>query len=259
LEQLVAERTRELGLSELKYRIAIEFTYDWEQWEKPDGSLNYVSPSCERITGFTAAEFLDNSIRLDGLILPEDRQKWAAHHREDPTQQKQGPVEFRIQRKDGGVSWIEHGCNPVYDDKHNYLGVRSSNRDITERKKMEAYLSGSQRLIAIGQTAAMVGHDLRNPLQALASTVYLMRKQFENIPENQRKLITKVDELGLLDTIESSVEYMDKIVSDLQAYSEPRILQPTQANLNQLLNESISMAHIPSNIKTSVRITENSV
>ena len=172
---------------------------------------------------------------------------------------REGPVEFRVKRKDGDVSWIEHACNPVYDDKHNYLGVRSSNRDITERKKLEAYLSDAQRLIAIGQTAAMVGHDLRNPLQALASTVYLLRKQFDNIPNDQRKLVTKFNELGLLDTIEDSVKYMDKIVSDLQAYSEPRLLQPTQVNLNQLLNESISMAHIPSNIKTSVRITENSV
>ena len=252
LEQLVAERTRELGLSEMKYRIAIDFTYDWEQWEKPDGSLNYVSPSCERITGYTAAEFLDNSIRLDDLILPEDKEKWAAHQREDPTQGREGPVEFRVKRKDGDVSWIEHACNPVYDDKHNYLGVRSSNRDITGRKKLEAYLSDAQRLIAIGQTAAMVGHDLRNPLQALASTVYLLRKQFDNIPNDQRKLVTKFNELGLLDTIEDSVKYMDKIVSDLQAYSEPRLLQPTQVNLNQLLNESISMAHIPSNIKISV-------
>ncbi len=118
------------------------------------------------------------------------------------TQGRQGPVEFRVKRKDGDVSWIEHACNPVYDDKHNYLGVRSSNRDITRRKKLEAYLSDAQRLIAIGQTAAMVGHDLRNPLQAMASTVYLLRKQFDNIPNDQRKLVTKFNELGLLDTIE---------------------------------------------------------
>ena len=259
LEELVAERTSELRLSEMKYRIAIDFTYDWEQWERPDGSLNYVSPSCERITGYTAAEFLANSIRLGDLILGEDKEKWAAYQRGDPTQQREGPVEFRIQRKDGSVSWIEHNCNPVYDDKHDYLGVRSSNRDITQRKKLEAYLSDAQRLIAIGQTAAMVGHDLRNPLQAIATTMDLLRRQFESTPTDQKKLGTKLSELEMVKMIQDAVRYMDKVVSDLQSYAEPRILELAQVDLNQLLNESIFMAHIPSNIKVSVSVTESYV
>ena len=65
--------------------------------------------------------------------------------------------------------------------------------------------------------------------------------------------------LELLDTIENSVSYMDKIVSDLQTYTESRILQLTQVDLNQLLTESISLVQIPSNIKVSVSVTENHV
>ena len=130
--------------------------------------------------------------------------------------------------------------------------------DLTERKKMEKYMSDAQRLIAIGQTAAMVGHDLRNPLQAITTTVHLMRKQFESIP-NDQKPVTKIDELDMLNTIQNSVYYMDKIVSDLQTYTELRILKLTQVNLNQLLEESISLIQIPSNINVSVSITENHV
>ena len=127
--------------------------------------------------------------------------------------------------------------------------------DLTEHKKMEKYMSDAQRLIAIGQTAAMVGHDLRNPLQAITTTVHLMRKQFESIP-NDQKPVTKIGELDMLDTIEDSVYYMNKIVSDLQPAAEPRMLQLTQVNLSQLLNESDFPGADTPNIKVSVSVRE---
>lgn len=59
LEDRVIERTAELLKSntalrqtEEKYRTVADFTYDWEYWINAEGSYNYVSPSCERITGY---------------------------------------------------------------------------------------------------------------------------------------------------------------------------------------------------------------
>ena len=46
-----------LRASEEKYRTGADFTHDWEYWPAPDGSLLYISPSCERITGYRPAEF----------------------------------------------------------------------------------------------------------------------------------------------------------------------------------------------------------
>ena len=48
--------TRSLRESETRYRIVADFTYDWEYWANIDGTLNYVSPSCERISGYKASE-----------------------------------------------------------------------------------------------------------------------------------------------------------------------------------------------------------
>ena len=56
---------------------------------------------------------------------------------------KQRELQFRIQRRDGKIRWIEHACQPVYDDQGNPLGFRASNRDITERKQAEIYLQGA--------------------------------------------------------------------------------------------------------------------
>jgi PAS domain-containing protein len=55
--------------AEPSYRTVADFTYDWVYWETPDGTLRYVSPSCRRITGYSAEEFLADPDLLNELIL----------------------------------------------------------------------------------------------------------------------------------------------------------------------------------------------
>lgn len=130
---------RALRDTELRYRTVADFTHDWEYWQAPDGALRYVSPSCERITGYPAAQFRADPGLLEELILPVDRQVWAEHSHD---LQETGPraVQFRIRTSDGQTRWIEHICQSVVDDNGTYLGIRASNRDITGRKQIEEEL-----------------------------------------------------------------------------------------------------------------------
>ena len=52
------EATR-LADSETRYRTVADYTHDWEYWSAPDGKLLYVSPSCERITGYAPQYFME--------------------------------------------------------------------------------------------------------------------------------------------------------------------------------------------------------
>ncbi len=134
-EDATLEALRE---AELRYRTVADFTYDWVYWEDPDGTLRYVSPSCERITGYTAERFINDPHLLHELILPEDREIWTEHRRQARNQGQQ--VEFRILGRDGEVRWIEHACQPIIDEQGTFLGFRVSNRDVTRRKQVEQEL-----------------------------------------------------------------------------------------------------------------------
>ena len=71
----IAERKKakeELREAELRYRTVADFTNDWEYWETPEGKLRYVSPSCERITGYKAEHFIENPGLISEITLPED-------------------------------------------------------------------------------------------------------------------------------------------------------------------------------------------
>jgi PAS domain S-box-containing protein len=132
-----AEALRE---SEERYRTVANYTYDWEYWRAPDGKILYMSPSCERITGYCAEEFIEDPDLLESIIAPEDRQPFGLHKASVMSPGQQGGVheaDFRILRRDGEARWIAHTCQAIHRADGTSLGRRVTNRDVTERKRAE--------------------------------------------------------------------------------------------------------------------------
>jgi len=113
--------------------------------------------------------------------------------------------------------------------------------DLTLQKKLEAELVKSHRLAAIGETAAMVGHDLRNPLQGIAGALHLLRQES----------LTTIERDEMLQLIQSGVEYADHIVRDLSEYSANIILELADATPKSLTGEAMRAVKVP--LTVSVR------
>jgi signal transduction histidine kinase len=118
-----------------------------------------------------------------------------------------------------------------------------------ELKEAQEKLLKSQKLAAIGEVAAMVGHDLRNPLQAIVNTLYLAEKNL--MSPSDYVLINE-----RLETIKSQVEYMNKIVSDLQDYSRPLNPQLVETDISNLIDDMLLSVTLPENIRVSVQVGE---
>ncbi len=142
-QKMLEEKFRE---REEKYRIVADNTFDWEFWQNPDGRFLYMSPSCERVTGYAAQEFMDKPDLLQKIIHSDDRQAFLQHTHDMPLS-RHGDIEFRIITKDGGIRWIHHLCQPVHDGKGCYAGNRCSNRDVTERKQEEHRIRRYNRIL----------------------------------------------------------------------------------------------------------------
>jgi PAS domain S-box-containing protein len=134
----------ELRRSEERYRIVAEFTHDWEYWLGTDGVFRYVSPSCEQLTGYTAARFLAEPDLLLQIVHPGDRDHVQRHLSDDLADAGIRTLDFRIVTKAGDIRWISHICQPVQGEQGEYLGRRASNRDITARRQAEAALRESE-------------------------------------------------------------------------------------------------------------------
>jgi PAS domain S-box-containing protein len=179
--------------AEQKYRTVADFTYDWEYWENLDGLLEYVSPSCKRITGYSVQDFMGNPSLLNEIIVPEDRDLWDRHFHDSRQKLMPCEMQFRIQRRDGQICWIEHNCQPVIDAQGHLQGFRASNRDITARKRVEEGIRVREKDLRRLATQLISAHeeerrslarelhdDLSQRLAALAIQAGKMEQQIVN-------------------------------------------------------------------------------
>ncbi len=130
----------ELAESETKFHTMVDWTADWEYWVKPDGTIHYMTPSAERITGYRAEEFDRNPALIDSLVHPEDRPLWKEHvnlYQPGAPSNEVAQLDIRIIQKNGRPRWLSHTCRPVLSASGEYLGRRINMQDITDRKAAE--------------------------------------------------------------------------------------------------------------------------
>jgi signal transduction histidine kinase len=115
---------------------------------------------------------------------------------------------------------------------------------------LESKLKDSERLAAIGATAGMVGHDIRNPLQAITSDVYLAKTELALTPESEEKK----NAIESLVEIEKNIDYINKIVQDLQDYARPLNPNPGEADLKLIIDRLLAKNGVPKNVKLTVKV-----
>ncbi len=193
LQQALAEQQQvNAGLrdGEQRYRTVADFTYDWESWTTPTGEMLYVSPSCERITGYAQSTFLNQPGLEQRIILDKDLPRWKEHLRcahDAPLSRMAPPLELRIRHADGSIRWIEHRCQWVTDDEGRFCGFRRSMRDITVRKEMETENARRRELLALlsreailAVLGASIAHELNPPLTSILANAQAVRRLLDS-------------------------------------------------------------------------------
>jgi len=212
-----------LLLSDEKFRIMAEFSYDWEAWHLSDGSYGYISPSCEQITGYTQAEFIAEPDLVLKITHPDDRETVTEHYsRHLLPKTESDELKFRIVTKNGNLRWIWHKCGPVILKSGEWQGRSISSRDITESKDVEERLEEKETQFNNAQQIAKLGHwkhtpevnrlewsneifsifDL-NPLQIGASIELF----FEMVHPDDREFVSKAYTESLENRIGYDIEY----------------------------------------------------
>jgi PAS domain S-box-containing protein len=214
---------------------------DLSDWE-----LTYLSENVTNLLGYQAHEFVGHPEFWTHIVHTADRPSVMAQMRR-LWEKGRFIFEYRMRHKDGVYRWIREEANAIRDVEGRPTDVTGYWIDITELKRLEETLLNSQRLAAIGETAMMVGHDLRNPLQAMTSTIYVLKKLATSDKVKDRK-----EGVGLLGTLDDAIQYMDKIVSDLQDYARPVGADLVETSLPDLIRDSVSNVPVPANVEVTV-------
>ncbi len=263
-QEAIRENEERLELAQRVARLG-----SWEFYVKEDRAI--WSRELFNIFDLKPQKEAPNIAEYSKLIHPDDLKRVAAMMDRLLTVGKLGDTlsfDYRIIHPDGSTCDLHSGrMIREVDEKGKAQRIVGIEQDITERKqlehKLEEYtknlekiveertkqLQEKERLATIGETAGMVGHDIRNPLQAIVSELFLARQAMAEAIGLDSK-----DALESIDLIQEQVDYISKIVSDLQDYARPLKPEFVDVDVGELLVKVFETIDIPDKVKLKVDV-----
>jgi two-component system sensor histidine kinase PilS (NtrC family) len=118
-------------------------------------------------------------------------------------------------------------------DVHDHIVGRVINfQDLTELKRLEAHARRTERMATVGQLAAGVAHEIRNPMASISGSIELLRQS----PQ------TSDDDRQLMTIVHREVQRLNALIGDLLDYANPRAKQPVDFDLGTLVDETVQVA-----------------
>ncbi|MDH7498969.1 MAG: ATP-binding protein [candidate division NC10 bacterium] len=192
------------------------------------GQILSFNQAAEEITGYSAQELIGKSWKESPFSAS---QQMSAFFETEAPFASGISSEVQIRRKDGARVPIGISLSQLRDGRGETVGLIAIFRDLTEIKKMEAQLRRADRLAAVGQLAAGIAHEVRNPLGAISSSLQLLKEE-SSLSGGERKL---------LDIVLREAERLKLISGQLLDFVRPRFPAPGTVELNSLLGEMSSL------------------
>jgi PAS domain S-box-containing protein len=246
LEQLIRKRTEELLEAEKKYSVLVEEASDGVVILQ-DRKIAFANMKAEEMFGYSRDELIG---------MPFEKPVDEKYHQlviERYTQRLRGekvPATYEVEvvTKTGEHKPIELSATHI-----NYQGRPADLviiRDISERKRLEEQRIRLERLATMGELAAMVAHDLRNPLTSIRNASYYIKKTCScNVDANKTRL-------EMIDIIEQETLFADNIINDLLDFSTKRPLQKNRQDINEITKASIAKSNVPKNINIEMHFAK---
>ncbi|MDJ0832269.1 MAG: PAS domain S-box protein [Gammaproteobacteria bacterium] len=233
-----------LRVSEENYRKLIEDIPDVVYRTDRDERISFVTPSVERLTGYSTEELLGMNPQQDLYVSPEARDKMLQVIRQNG---RIDNFETRLKRKDGSIWWGSANAHVLLDSNGRYDGVEGVVRDITDRKEAETALHEAKKAAeqanqAKSEFLAVMSHEIRTPMNGVMgmSSVLLDTK----LNQEQRQAV---------EIIHDSAEALLTILSDILDFSKLEAhrvqLENTEFDLHALVSDVASVFKPHANIK----------
>jgi len=195
------------------------------------GRITSWNPAAEAIFGWTAAEMMGQTAQR--LIAGRDEPVPAvaridAALREGRTLRN---LETRGTRKDGTPITFSLTVAPIYDAADRFAGTTGIVRDVTAIKQLELQLLERERLAAIGELAAMVAHEVRNPLAGIRGGCEIL---LEGYPAGDTR-----HDIGV--EIIHQVDRLSRTVHDLLMFARPKAMDLVPTDLHGLIERVVNM------------------
>ncbi|UPT76056.1 MAG: ATP-binding protein [Elusimicrobiota bacterium] len=195
-----------------------------------DGRIVLANLQAEKLFGYSQAELLGNPIEMLVPVAARGRhERYRADYSRAPESRAMGgDRELFGRRKDGSEVAVEIGLNPIKSGEETL--VLAAILDITERREMQRRLAQSEALAAVGSMAAILAHEIRNPLGSIVMAARSLDRPDLNAEE--RATISGV--------LSDESQRLNRTLQDFLQYARPREPKLAVSDLNALVKETVA-------------------
>ncbi|MGM7701400.1 PAS domain S-box protein [Pseudalkalibacillus sp. Hm43] len=213
--------------SEAKYRLIAENTADMIRVLDLDNSILYASPSHKMILGRSESDYqFRNGFQY---VHPLDLSSANELYQQMIKMKQPVNIEYREQNAKGEWIPVEARCMPVLDENGTITSIVMVIRDLTERKNTEELLRNSDKLAVIGQLAASIAHEIRNPLTSLKGFLQYFHSNGDDLTKTYYELML------------SEVERINLIVSEFLLLAKPQTSKFSETHIHHLLSHLLAL------------------
>lgn len=194
------------------------------------GRITYANDKFCEISGYGREELIGQDHRLiNSGYHPKSfiRELWRTIARGDVWR-----GEIRNRRKDGAVYWVDTTIVPLLDDHGKPVQYLSIRNDITDKKRVEAQLRSQGTMAQLGQMAAVIAHEVRNPLAGISAAIQVI---LQRMPKDSK-------ESAVLRDVVARVSGLDEVVSGLLDFARPRPPRLRECSAREIVERAALLA-----------------
>ena len=194
------------------------------------GRLTYANPAAATLTGIDRTSLLSRLADPSALAVEDDRERLRSALAAAARGESQRGVEFRAVHADHRPRFVAAEIQPLFGDAGTRKGVLLLARDVTREKELQAQLTQSEKLKAMGEMVSGVAHELNNPLAGILGLAQLLLEQpYEKWTR------------GDMEQIEANARRCKQIVANLLTFARKTPTHRQLASVNQIIESVITL------------------
>jgi two-component system, sporulation sensor kinase E len=233
----------DLQASERKFRSLVENAADLIYLTDRAGRIVYANSAWEQLLHHDPGVLCASRRSILSLVHPEDRDLVSRRLALMAAGQVVRALEFRMLSRDaGGFRWFSQTTVPIRDESGEVASLQCVAHDITERRTMQEQIADAERLADMGRMAAILAHEIRNPLGAIVNSINAMLRPH---PAGDHRLH---------DIITEEAHRLDRIVSDFLLFARPAAGVPIMCSVAELIDTAVILFERSGRLQPRVRL-----
>lgn len=218
---------RELGATKVLHQNIVNSIRDGILTLDPEGRITSVNRAAEEISKYSQGSLLEQPVSkvfsesiFDEILKSDFELNPRSLHMDCWTKKNNGESVF-----------LTLSCSPLISHEREQIGYILAFQDLTEIKKREEDVQFKEKMAAMGQMAAGLAHEIRNPLGSLSGSIQVLQSELQLSDQKAR----------LVDIILRECERLNKTVGDFLMYAGPRPSNLQPVDLLGLVHETTDL------------------